>query len=112
QEVEELDDDETYDDLLMMECPMHSQQRETSTELISARNAKDFLDCVHWVLPLLINNFEIDMVQSFDLPNHEFEYLRDLMIKTYDGGIPSEEDMKLLMNAIIAQEKEYNTRSK
>ncbi|KAH9301366.1 hypothetical protein KI387_012949, partial [Taxus chinensis] len=37
QEVEEVDDDETYDDVCMMESPANSQQGETSTELISAR---------------------------------------------------------------------------
>lgn len=52
------------------------------------------------------------MVQAFDLPNHYFKYLRDFMIKKYDGGIPSEEDMQLLMNVVVTQEKEYNTRSK
>ncbi|KAH9297075.1 hypothetical protein KI387_028757, partial [Taxus chinensis] len=39
-------------------------------------------------------------------------YLRALMIKKYDGGIPSEEDRQLLMNVVVAREKVYNTRSK
>lgn len=34
------------------------------------------------------------------------------MIKKYDGGIPSEEDRQLFMNVFVAQENNYNTRSK
>ncbi|KAH9315951.1 hypothetical protein KI387_024578, partial [Taxus chinensis] len=46
------------------------------------------------------HTLEVDNVQDFELPNNDFEYLRALMIKKYDGGIPSEEDRQLLMNVV------------
>ncbi|KAH9331271.1 hypothetical protein KI387_003379, partial [Taxus chinensis] len=58
------------------------------------------------------HTLEVDVVQAFEIPNNDFEYLRSLMIKKYDGGIPLEEDRQLLMNVVVAQEKDYNTRSK
>ncbi|KAH9304506.1 hypothetical protein KI387_008910, partial [Taxus chinensis] len=97
----------------MMGCSTSSQQRATSTEVISAKTAATFWDYIHRVHILPPSHtLEVDNVQDFEFPNNDFEYLRALMIKKYDGGIPSEEDRKLLMNVVVAQEKEYNTRSK
>ncbi|KAH9297618.1 hypothetical protein KI387_029300, partial [Taxus chinensis] len=56
------------------------------------------------------HTLEVDTVQYFEFPNNDFEYLRALMIKKYDGGISSKEDRQLLMNVVVAQEKEYNTK--
>ncbi|KAH9330978.1 hypothetical protein KI387_003086, partial [Taxus chinensis] len=111
-EVEEVDDD-TDDDVCMVGCSTSSQQGVTLIELISAKTAAYFWDYIHRVLPLPPSHtFEIDMVQDFEFPSNDFEYLRALMIKKYDGGIPSEEDRQLLMNVVVGHEKEYNTRSK
>ncbi|KAH9291178.1 hypothetical protein KI387_043631, partial [Taxus chinensis] len=97
----------------MMEIPASSPREATSTEVISARTAAIFWDCIHRV-PLLppSHTLEVDTVQAFEFPTNDFEYLRALMIEKYDGGVPSEEDRKLLMNVVVAQEKEHNTRSK
>ncbi|KAH9292578.1 hypothetical protein KI387_042238, partial [Taxus chinensis] len=109
QEEEEFDDND--DDVCMMGCSTSLQQGATSTEVISAQTAATFWDCIHRV-PILSpsHTLEVDTVQDFEFPNNDFEYLRALMIKKYDGGIPSEEDRQLLMNVVVAQEKEYNTR--
>ncbi|KAH9317517.1 hypothetical protein KI387_019286, partial [Taxus chinensis] len=81
-----------------MGCSTSSQQGTTSTEVISARTTANFWDCIHRV-PILppSHTLEVDTVQAFEFPKNEFEYLRTFMIKKY-GGIPSEEDMQLLMN--------------
>lgn len=71
------------------------------------------MDCIKRVPFLsLPKTHDVDVVQAFEIPNNDFEYLRALMIKKYDGGIPSKEDRQLLMNIVVGQEKEYNTRSK
>ncbi|KAH9299888.1 hypothetical protein KI387_044111 [Taxus chinensis] len=58
------------------------------------------------------HTLKVDVVQTFEIHNNDFEYLRDLMIKKYDGDIPLEEDRQLLMNVFVAQAKDYNTRIK
>ncbi|KAH9315166.1 hypothetical protein KI387_023793 [Taxus chinensis] len=113
QEGEANNDDGTDDDICMMGCSSSPQGGATSTEVISARTAATFWDCIKRVQVFLPpHTLEVDVVQAFEIPNNDFEYLRALMIKKYDGGIPSEEDRQLLMNVVVAQEKDYNTRSK
>ncbi|KAH9299803.1 hypothetical protein KI387_031485, partial [Taxus chinensis] len=110
---EVINDDGIDDDIYMVDCSSSSQGGATSTQVISVRTAATFCDCIKQIQFFLPpHTLEFDVVQAFEIPNNEFEYLRDLMIMKYDGGIPSEEDRQLLMNVVVAQEKYYNTRRK
>ncbi|KAH9324582.1 hypothetical protein KI387_004760, partial [Taxus chinensis] len=101
QVIEDDNEDEMDDDICMMGSSSGSQQAATSTDVISARTAATFWDCIKRVPFLsLPQAHDVDVVQAFEIPNNDFEYLRDLMIKKYDGGIPSEEDRQLLMNVV------------
>ncbi|KAH9323790.1 hypothetical protein KI387_018429, partial [Taxus chinensis] len=99
QVVEDDNEDGMDDDICMMGRSSSSQQAVTSTDVISVRTAATFWDFIKRVPFLsLPQTHEVDVVQDFEIPNNDLEYLRALMIKKYDGGIPSEEDRKLLMN--------------
>ncbi|KAH9308572.1 hypothetical protein KI387_036483, partial [Taxus chinensis] len=93
QVIEDDNKDEMDDDICMMGSSSCSQQAATSTDVISARTAATFWYFIKRVPFLsLPHAHDVDVVQAFEIPNNYFEYLRALMIKKYDGGIPSEED--------------------
>ena len=70
------------DDICMMGSSSGSQQATTSTDVISARTTVTFWDCIKRVPFLSIpQNHDVDVVQAFEIPNNDFEYLMALMIK-------------------------------